>query len=532
MSDKLQTVELAKIELHPLNRKRLGNMSELEADIRQNGIEVPLIGRWLNSEQTRAFDPKHTDGSHAFQVLAGARRIAIARKLELPDVVVIVREGLSDEEAFRFLMRENLHREDVHPLDEALYFDQCITNGADVDMIAAEIGKEPAYVHRRLQLTQLYPAAAKAYEKGSFGAGVAMEVARIPEAAQKEAMKWILDRTQFEGGSVSVLEVKRWIRNTHVLLLSKACFSPKDPDLWPAAGSCVDCPKRTGATPSLFQDLADKDSCTDRKCWEQKAMKCIEQRMAEFEAQKVEWWPLGDWYYDPSAATQFQNKAIVNGNAWDECRQKDAGAVRGLLVRTRDLADLGKCLWVKARARSSGVSLTAQDKATRARQQRLEKVRGLYRSLVFDAIREAPPPIKGSSSTSTNSFLQRVAIAFWNRLWSESQKAIAKAYGWELVKQRTYNGWDMERTGHERIQQMRPGELVKFLEVLTLGHTVVLHGREGEREDELLEHAKRIGVDVAKLKRQAEDKFPSVKLAKKKAAKKKARQKARQRAGA
>ncbi len=530
MTDQLQTVKLASIELHPLNRKRLGNMNELEADIRQNGIEVPLIGRWLNTEQTRAFYPKHTEGQ-AFQILAGARRVAVARKLNFTEVDVIVREGLSGEEAFRFLMRENLHRENVHPLDEALYFDQCITNGADVDMIAAEIGKEPAYVHRRLQLTQLYPAAAKAYEKGSFGAGVAMEVARIPEAAQKEAMQWILDRNEFDS-SVSVAEVKRWIRNTHVLLLSKACFSPKDPDLWPAAGSCVNCPKRTGATPSLFQDLADKDSCTDRKCWEQKAMKRIEQRTSEFEAQNTEWWPLGDWYYDPSAATQFQNKAIVNGNAWDECRQKDAGAVRGLLVRTRDLTGLGKCLWVKARARSSGVSLTAQDKAARAREQRLEKVRRLYRSLVFNAIREAPPPIKGSSSTSTNSFLQRVAIAFWDRLWSESQQAIAKAYGWELLKQRSYNGWDMKRTGHERILSMGPGELVKFLEVLTLGHTVVLHGREGEREDELLEHAKRIGVDVAKLKRQAEDKFPSVKLAKKKAAKKKARQKARQRAGA
>ena len=532
MTDKLQTVELASVELHPLNRKRLGNMNELEADIRQNGIEVPLIGRWLNYEQTRAFYPKHTDGSHAFQVLAGARRVAVARKLNFPDVVVIVREGLSDEEAFRFLMRENLHRENVHPLDEALYFEQCITNGADVDMIAAEIGKEPAYVHRRLQLTQLYPAAAKAYEKGSFGAAVAMEVARIPEAAQKEAMRWILDRNEFDGASVSVAEVKRWIRNTHVLLLSKACFSPKDPDLWPAAGSCVDCPKRTGATPSLFQDLASKDSCTDRKCWEQKAMKRIEQQIQEFEAQKVEWWPLGDWYYDPSAATQFQNKAIVNGNAWDECRQKDTGAVRGLLVRTRDLADLGKCLWVKSRARlSPGVSLTAHDKAARAREQRLEKVRGLYRSLVFNAIREAPPPIKASSSTSTNSFLQRVAIAFWNRLWSESQKAIAKSYGWELLKQRSYNGWDMERTGLERILSMRPGELVKFLEVLTLGHSVALHYGD-EKKDELLQHAKRIGVDVAKLKRQAEDKFPSVKLAKKKTAKKKARQKARQRAGA
>ena len=527
--DAIGNVELARVELHPLNRQRLGDIKQLTADIEINGIEVPIIGRWLNPTSTASFYPQRKDTLPVFQVLAGARRVTAARSLILEFIPTLSRE-YTDEEAFRFLMRENLHREDVHPLDEALYFDQCIQEGADVDMIAAELGKEPAYVHKRLQLTQLGAAARTMYEKGKkFGAGVAMELARIPGEAQLQALKWIRDLTGFgDERTVTLESVKHWIRNNHVLLLSKACFSPKDAELWAAVGSCVECPKRTGALPSLFQDLTEKDSCTDRVCWEQKCLKRLEQRVKEFTDASIEWSPLAGWRYDSSAPKEYEGQAILGGNAWDECRQKDKGAFRGLMVRPDDRSELGKCIWVKARVRptySSVTHQTAQGKAAAARGVRLEKVKRLHRSLVFDALREAPAPIKGSSSGNTVSFMQRIAIAFWYRLWCESQKAIAKSYGWELLKQKNYNGWDMDRTGRERILQMRPNDLMKFLEVLTVGHSVALSPYDNSK-DELMLYSKEIGVDVAKLHREAEAKVPTAKkAAKKKTTRKKARAK-------
>ena len=524
MNVKIETVQLERIELHPMNRKRLGNLKELQADIATNGIEVPLIGRWLTTAAARECYPKRQGDAPLFQVLAGARRMTVARNLEFDDVTVIVREDLNDTEAFRFLMRENLHRADVHPLDEALYFDQWIVGGANVEMIAAEVGKEMQYVHRRLQLLRLIEGARTMYEKDVIGAGVAMELARIPEEAQQEALKWIRDRTEWKD-SVSVADVKHWVRGHHLLLLSRASFSPKDADLWPPAGPCTTCPKRTGFTPSLFGDLTEKDSCTDRLCWEQKALKRIEQRVKEFQSAAIKWTPLGDWSYMRDREEMFEGRAIMGGNMWEECKQKEKDAMRGLMVRTRNLDELGKCMWIRLRTRASaGIVLSAQAKAINARQARVDKVRTLHRSLVFDAIREAPPVVKITSSPQI-SFLQRVAVAFWDRLWSESQKKIAQSYGWELKKQKAYSGWDMERTGHERIAQMRPGELVKFLEVLTLGHTIVL-GLDNSK-NELLEHAKRTGIDVAQLKRQAENKYPTVKTAKKTVAKKKARQRVR-----
>ena len=83
----------------------------------------------------------------------------------------------------------------------------------------------------------------------------------------------------------------------------------------------------------------------------------------------------------------------------------------------------------------------------------------------------------------------------------------------------------MERTGRERIIRMRPNELMKFLEVLTVGQSVALSPYDNSK-DELLVYAKEIGLDVGKLHRQAEAKFPAAKkVAKKKTTRKKARAK-------
>ena len=206
-TDKLITVPLAKCELHPGNRKHLGDMKELTADIVDNGVEVPLIGRYLNTDQTHQFYPERK-GEQVFQVLAGARRLTAVRSIaakaaegstwrDVPMIQVIERD-LDDLEAFRFLMRENLHREDVHPLDEADYFLQLIEEGASVEMIAAELGKSESFVHKRLQLNELTPAGRKLYEAQKFGAAVAMELARLPKMAQDDMLKRIRQIIDYE----------------------------------------------------------------------------------------------------------------------------------------------------------------------------------------------------------------------------------------------------------------------------------------------------------------------------------------------
>ncbi|MCP4902297.1 MAG: hypothetical protein GY906_35470, partial [bacterium] len=83
-----------------------------------------------------------------------------------------------------------------------------------------------------------------------------------------------------------------------------------------------------------------------------------------------------------------------------------------------------------------------------------------------------------------------------------------------------YNGWDTETTARERIEEMTGPQVRQFINVLCVGHSLDAPWEGNGKKDELLIRAKAVGIDVAKLKREAVKKFPTKKqTAKKKGAK-------------
>jgi ParB family chromosome partitioning protein len=84
-------------------------------------------------------------------------------------------------------------------------------------------------------------------------------------------------REDWQGGSgkqkrilLPVRNLQFWIDSNILLILKDAPFDKKDGQLVPAAGSCVDCPKRTGHNKLLFSDLGKQDACTDPTCYQSK----------------------------------------------------------------------------------------------------------------------------------------------------------------------------------------------------------------------------------------------------------------------
>ncbi len=67
-----------------------------------------------------------------------------------------------------------------------------------------------------------------------------------------------------------VRNLQFWIDSNVLLILKDAPFDKKDARLVAAAGSCVDCPKRTGHNKLLFSDLGKQDACTDPTCYQSK----------------------------------------------------------------------------------------------------------------------------------------------------------------------------------------------------------------------------------------------------------------------
>ena len=241
-------------------RKRFDEKSleELASSFKTQGVLAPLLVREL--EQSK------------YEVVAGARRLRAARLAELASVPVrIVR--LTDAEAIEAQVVENLQREDIHPLEEALGFKSLLELGEPVYTIAniaSRAGKSEAYVYGRIRLADLIPPVAEAFLKDQITIGHALLIAKLPASQQQEAFAAAFRGMWTSEGNSQVLipvrELAVWIETNVLLQLASAPFDKQDGKLVSAAGSCVSCPKRTGFNKLLFADVR-KDSCTDPQCF-------------------------------------------------------------------------------------------------------------------------------------------------------------------------------------------------------------------------------------------------------------------------
>jgi ParB family chromosome partitioning protein len=245
---------------NPRKRFDESSLSELAASFRSQGVLAPLLVREL--DQTN------------YEVIAGARRLRAAKLAELESVPVRVVK-LSASEAIEAQCVENLQREDIHPLEEALGFKSLLELGEPYNIahIAARAGKSEAYIYGRLRLVDLIPPVAEAFLKDRITIGHALLIAKLPASQQQEAFAAAFRGMWTTEGNTQVLipvkELAAWIESNILLQLASVPFDKQDEGLVPAAGSCVNCPKRTGFNKLLFADVR-KDSCTDPQCFRAK----------------------------------------------------------------------------------------------------------------------------------------------------------------------------------------------------------------------------------------------------------------------
>jgi ParB family chromosome partitioning protein len=139
--------------------------------------------------------------------------------------------------------------------------------------IASRAGKSEAYVYGRIRLADLIPPVAEAFLKDQITIGHALLIAKLPASQQQEAFSAAFRGLWTSEGNSQVLipvrELAAWIESNILLQLASAPFDKQDETLVPEAGSCVNCPKRTGFNKLLFPDVR-KDSCTSPDCFRAK----------------------------------------------------------------------------------------------------------------------------------------------------------------------------------------------------------------------------------------------------------------------
>ena len=244
-------------------------LEELAVSIRNKGILSPLLVRPVNNH---------------LEIVAGAQRYRAAKLAGL-EVAPIRLQNLSDLEAQEVQQIENVQRKDVHPFEEAQGYRTLLGfEGANytIEKLAARIGKRPDEVAERLKLLDLTEPVANAFVAGHIGLGHALLIAKLAADVQEKALTHCFDGyygvNDADRSLVPASRLQVWIAQNIYLSLKSVPFSKDDETLLPEAGSCANCPKRTGFNTLLFSEVRE-DSCADAACFNRKLDAHIAQRV-------------------------------------------------------------------------------------------------------------------------------------------------------------------------------------------------------------------------------------------------------------
>ena len=177
----ITTLPIAEVESNSAQPRKYFDdaaLAELAESIRLHGIIQPLTVRKLSSGY--------------YQIIAGERRWRAARLAGLKEVPVVVMEA-DDSKAAELAMIENLQREDLNPMEEALGYQALIQQyHMTQEEAAARVGKSRPAVANSLRLLELDPSVQQQVVEGRLSAGHARALVPLSPALQVRAAGTIL----------------------------------------------------------------------------------------------------------------------------------------------------------------------------------------------------------------------------------------------------------------------------------------------------------------------------------------------------
>jgi ParB family chromosome partitioning protein len=173
----VQEVPISHIEPNPFQPRSHfdeESLAGLTASIREVGVLQPILVRQVSPER--------------FALIAGERRWRAAKRAGLQFIPVIVKD-VSDELTLQHALIENLHRDDLNPLEEAAAYQQLIEDfNMTQEAVAHRVGKSRSGVANLLRLFQLPPQVQRLVAEGRVSAGHAKALLGTPDRAYQETL--------------------------------------------------------------------------------------------------------------------------------------------------------------------------------------------------------------------------------------------------------------------------------------------------------------------------------------------------------
>ena len=166
-------------------------LSELAESIGIVGLLQPIVVR------------KAPAGEHDYELIMGERRWRASQMAGLDVIPAIVRDT-GDDDLLRDALMENLHRQQLNPLEEAAAYQQLLQDfGATHEQLARRIGRSRPHITNTLRLLNLPPAVQRRVAASVLSAGHARALLSLDSV---EAQEHLAQRIVQEGLSVRALE--------------------------------------------------------------------------------------------------------------------------------------------------------------------------------------------------------------------------------------------------------------------------------------------------------------------------------------
>jgi ParB family transcriptional regulator, chromosome partitioning protein len=149
-------------------------LEELVTSIRDNGVLQPVVVQKVES---------------GYELVVGERRWRASKKVGLKKIPVVIRE-VSDAQALELAIIENIHRQDLNPIEEAEAYSRLADEFAlTQEMIAKKVGKSRTAVANTLRLLKLSRNIKEDLISGKLSMGHARALLGLDNAGQIEALR-------------------------------------------------------------------------------------------------------------------------------------------------------------------------------------------------------------------------------------------------------------------------------------------------------------------------------------------------------
>lgn len=179
------------------------SLQELSDSIREQGIIQPIVVRPISNER--------------YEIIAGERRWRAAQMADLTEVPALIRH-VPDESAIAMALIENIQRENLNPIEEAMALQRLLVEFTMThQQVATAVGKSRSGITNLLRLLDLDTEVKTLVEQGKLSLGHAKVLLGVTGVSQIKTAQTIIDKDLSVRETEQLIQKLQTVQKPHVI---------------------------------------------------------------------------------------------------------------------------------------------------------------------------------------------------------------------------------------------------------------------------------------------------------------------------